>query len=104
MVKILNQIDDFFISINENKTVLLLILVLLGIYAIHFNLYLVENTINLFDNKVFRLIVFISITYISSSSPAIGIGLAIIMLASMQIITNIKFKKEFDDFNDFNDV
>ena len=90
----LKPVDNLFISINENKTILLLILILLGIYTTHFNQYITEKAIDLFDNNLFRLVIFVIITYIASSSPAIGISLAIIMLISMQLITSLKFKKE----------
>jgi hypothetical protein len=92
----LKPFDNFFISLNNNKIILLLVLVLLGIYITHFNQHIVIKSMDLFDNNSFRLIIFIIITYISSSSPAIGISLAIIMLVSMQLITSIKFKKEFE--------
>lgn len=90
----LKPVDNLFISVNENKGTLLLILVLLGIYITQFNEYIVQNTACLFDNNLFRLVVFVVITYIGSSSPAIGISLAIIMLVSMQIITSLKLKKD----------
>lgn len=99
---ILKPFDNLLVSINNNKIILLLILILLGIYTTHLNQNIVEKSLNLFENKSFRLIIFIIITYISKSSPAIGIGLAIIMLISMQIITSIKFKKEFDSNIDIN--
>lgn len=90
----LKHVDDLFVGINENKNILLLLLILLGIYATQFNEYITEKTIYLFDNNLFRLIIFVIITYIASSSPAIGMSLAIIMLVSMQLITNLKLKKE----------
>lgn len=93
---ILKSFDNFLVSVNNNKTILLMVLLLLGIYLTHFNKNIVENSMSLFENNAFKLFVFVIITYISSSSPAIGISLSIIMLVSMQIITSIKFKKEFD--------
>ena len=90
----LNLVDNLFIKINKNKTILLLILILLGIYTVYFNQQIINYTTNLFDNNLFRLIIFIIITWIASSSPGIGVALAIIMLVSMQIITNLKFKND----------
>lgn len=95
--EILKPIDNLFVSLNNNKPILLLILILLGIYATNFNEYITTNAINLFDNNLFKLLIFIIITYISGSSPAIGISLAIIILVSMQIITNLKIKKEINN-------
>ena len=56
---------------------------------------------NLFDNEIFKFVLFMIITYVSSSSPAIGIALALIMFVSLQIITYSKLKNELDcDIND----
>lgn len=102
----LKPVDNLFTSVNENKGTLLLILVLLGIYITQFNEYIVQNTAYLFDNNLFRLIIFVIITYIGSSSPAIGISLAIIMLVSMQIITSMKLKRDLqsEKFSQMNPV
>lgn len=96
MEKILEPFDSILKTINSNKNILILILILLGIYYTYYNNNIVENCINLFDNEIFKFVVFILITYISSSSPAIGISLAIIMLTSLQMITYIKLKREFE--------
>lgn len=80
MNKILEPFDSILKSINSNKNTLILILILLGIYYVNFNDNIVSNSINLFNNELFKFVVFIFITYISSYSPAIGVSLAIIML------------------------
>lgn len=102
----IKPVDNLFTSVNENKGTLLLILVLLGIYITQLNEYIVQNTAYLFDNNLFRLVVFVIVTYIGSSSPAIGISLAIIMLVSMQIITSLKLKKDIktEKFSQMNPV
>jgi len=101
--KIFEPFDSILKSINSNKNILILILILFGIYYVNYNDDIVSHSINLFDNELFKFSVFIFITYISSSCPAIGIGLAIIMLTSLQIITYIKLKKEFElDINSAN--
>ena len=96
MNKILESFDKLLKSANENKNILILILILLGIYYTYYSDSITEHCIYLFDNNVFKFTIFIIITYISSSSPAIGISLAIIMLVSLQLITYIKLKKELD--------
>lgn len=102
----LKPIDNAFTSINKNKGLLLLLLILVVLYLIYSNEYVneymneymneyaIEHATNLFTNNLFKLIVFIIITYIASYRPMIGLGLAIIMLLSLQIITNLKLKKE----------
>lgn len=104
MNKILEPFDSILKSINSNKNTLILILILLGIYYVNFNDNIVSNSINLFNNELFKFVVFIFITYISSYSPAIGVSLAIIMLTSLQIITYIKLKKEFEQDINLSDL
>jgi hypothetical protein len=99
MNEILKPVDNFLKSINENKNILILILILLAIYYINYNEFVLEKTMYFIDNKIFKFSIFIIISYITSSSPAIGISLAIIMLVSMQLITYNKFKKEFENKN-----
>ena len=95
--KFLEPIDNILISLNENKDILLIILGIFGIYFINYNYNIVINNIELFDNNYFKFFMFIIISYIASSNPAIGISLAIIILVSMQIITQYKINKEFED-------
>jgi hypothetical protein len=97
---IFEPLDNLLKSINTNKNLLILILILLGIYFTYIsnsNSSIIQNSIYLFDNEIFKFVVFMIITYISSSCPAIGIALALIMFVSLQIITYIKIKKELDD-------
>ena len=95
--EILKPIDNLLVSLNNNKPVLLLVLLLLGIYTMNYNEYITERAMNLFSNNTFKIIIFVLVTYIGSSSPAIGISLAIIVLVSLQIITNLKIKKEINN-------
>jgi hypothetical protein len=84
--------------INNNIKILLLLLIILSIYYINNNNNInIENIINLFDNQIFKFIIFIIISYISSSNPIIGISLAIFLLINLQLITYTKFKKELDE-------
>lgn len=100
---ILKPLDDLLKSIDSNKNLLLLVLILLGIYFTYVsNFNILENSIYLFDNDIFKFVIFMIITYISSSNPAIGIALALIIFVSLQIITYSKLKKELDD--DINDI
>lgn len=103
MNSILKPFDNLVKSVDTNKNLLLLVLILLGIYFTYVsNLNIVKNSIYLFDNEKFKFVLFMIITYVSSSSPAIGIALALIMFVSLQIITYSKLKKELDD--DINNI
>lgn len=57
----LKPFDDLLISLNENKGVLLVIIVLLGIYLVGFNQYVSTNMMDLLDNNIFKLAIFIII-------------------------------------------
>lgn len=97
---ILEPLDNLLKSIDNNKNLLFFVLVLLGIYFVYIsnsNSNILKNSIYLFDNEIFKFALFMIITFISSSSPAIGISLALIMFVSLQIITYTKLKKELDD-------
>lgn len=96
-------LDNLLKSASTNKNILFMILILLGFYFTHeINFNIVENSTYLFDNEMFKFSLFIIISYISSSNPAIGIVLALIIFVSLQIITYSKFKKELN--NDINNI
>lgn len=97
---ILEPLNNLLKSIDTNKNLLILILILLGIYFTYISNYnsnIVKKSIYFFDNEIFKFVLFMIITFISSSSPAIGVALALIMFVSLQIITYTKLKKELDD-------
>lgn len=97
---ILEPLDNLLKSIDDNKNLLFFVLILLGIYFVYIsnsNSNILKNSIYLFDNEIFKFVLFMIISFISSSSPAIGIALALIMFVSLQIITYTKLKKELDD-------
>lgn len=100
----LQPVDNVIENINSNKFVLTIILFFLGIYAVSYNEYISTKAIDLFSNDGFRLIIFLITTYVASTSPALGISLAIIMLSSMQIISNIKLKKDLKNMENFDPV
>lgn len=106
ITEILKPVDNFFINIDQTKGTLLIILALLSVYMVQFNETVITNTVNLVDNNLFKIIIFVIITYISSSSPAIGISLTIIMLVSLQIITNLKLRKDLqsEKFSQINPI
>ena len=63
-----------------------------------FRYYYVYLLLILFTlNNIFKLIVFMVISFIGISNKAIGICLALILLISMQVITSIKIKNEFEN-------
>ena len=90
---VLQLIDNFFISINSNISILICILLLLAVYAIFFNKIVTEKYADVYTNDIFKIILFGIITYILSHSIVIGVSLTIMLLLSLQILTNYRIKQ-----------
>lgn len=100
MNSLLESFNNLLKSINNNNNnnLIILILIILGLYFAYIsNTDIVNNSIYLFDNTIFKLSLFMIITCITGLTPVIGIVLALIMFVNLQIITYTKFKKELDD-------
>ena len=93
---LLKSFDNLIKDVDNNKILLLIIIIIVGIYTFNYVKYdsIDKVLINMFSNYYFKFGLFVIITYISSSSPALGLSLAIAMLVTLQIITNIKIKNE----------
>lgn len=93
--EMLHPLDNYLKSINDNKTQVILISILIGIITIVYFNSTSDNFISkLFTNNIFKLAFFVLITYIGSSSPGIGISLAILFLVIIQIINNKTIRSE----------
>jgi hypothetical protein len=99
----LNSFDNFFQKINDNKIVTILIIIIVTLYTSSNIDTLSDDTIDLFDNQIFKFVLFILISLISSKSPSIGITLAMAVLVTLQIITNLKIRSDtkFENFVPF---
>jgi hypothetical protein len=109
--RLLEPLDNGLKYVNNNKNILLFVLIALGIYLVHYNESVTNKAMELYSNDIFKLIIFVMITYISGSNPALGISLAIMILVSFQIITNKKLKRELqpennllEKFNNFSEI
>jgi hypothetical protein len=98
-----NSFDYFFQKINDNKIVTILIIIIVTLYTSSNIDTLSDDTIDLFDNQIFKFVLFILISLISSKSPSIGITLAMAVLVTLQIITNLKIRSDtkFENFVPF---
>lgn len=96
---ILDPIDNLFKKVDENKIVLILIILLVGIYTSYYSDKIGDKMIDIFSDNRFKLVLFIIISYISSSSPAIGISLTIAIMVTLQVISGIKIRRELDNEN-----
>lgn len=93
----LKYFDNSIKSLNNNRTLLIFILILITICYTFYSDDIVEKYISIFDNDLFKLTIFFIISYIAGSCPAIAIILGIIMLVNLQIITHVKLKNELDE-------
>ena len=84
---IIDSFTDFFEKLKENKIVTLLLVALVSLYTTLYIKSLSKYTTDLFTNAYFKFILFILISYIASSNQALGIILAIAVLATLQMIT-----------------
>jgi hypothetical protein len=93
-----SKFDNFILNINDNKQLLFIIILLLGLYTTY---YLdsddySNSLVRLFDNNLFKLVVFIIIAWIAVSSPALGVCLGIAFVVTIQVIVNLRIKQELD--------
>lgn len=91
-----NFVNNLIKKINDNKYVVISLIVLLSLYSSKYVNELSDNLIDIFDSPIFKFVIFAIISYISFQSPAIGIILTIAMLVTLQVISNIKIKKEMN--------
>lgn len=102
--KISESFDNLFTQMNNNKNILIVILILIlsGIYYTHLNDYdITKKSIDLSENDRIKFLIFIIIICVSNFNMNIGVILAIIMLVSLQLVTSIKINKELNfDIND----
>lgn len=92
--KIGNIFNNFFKDLYEDKIALFLVLAILSLYG---SLY-IENvspfTTDLFNNKFFKFILFILISYLSSVNIPLAIMLTIIILLTLQQVSISNINKD----------
>ncbi len=78
---------------KKNNTILIGTVILLSLYASNIN-NLSDFAVNILDKPVVKFIIFIIISFLSFDNPELGIILTIAILVSLQIVSNIKIKKD----------
>jgi hypothetical protein len=102
---ITNAFSNFFTDLKNNNLVMFILIVILALYTSLWVESLQQYTMDTFNNKYFKFVLFVLITYISSSNPALGVILAIAVLVTLQTITYttmIKSEKFSPSLNDNN--
>jgi hypothetical protein len=92
--KIGNIFSNFFKDLYENKIALLLVLAILSLYGSLYVNNLSSFTIDLFNNIYFKFILFILISYISSTNIPIAIMLTIVILLTLQHVSLSNINKD----------
>ena len=82
-------------KVNENKHIIIGLVILLVFYISYLS-YLSDDLINIFNHPIIKLIIFGLIFYISIDNLVVGIILTIIILVSVQVISNVKIKNEIN--------
>jgi len=97
--KIGNIFSNFFKDLYENKIALLFVLAILSLYGSLYVNNLSSFTIDLFNNIYFKFILFISISYISSTNIPLAIMLTIVVLLTLQHVSLSNINKDSNILN-----
>ena len=99
---IIDGFSDLFAKLKDDKLVMFILIVLLSLYASLWEKTLQPYTMNIFSNKYFRFIIFVLVSYIAGSNPALGVILAIAILVTLQTITYTSMGNQSEKFNSKN--
>jgi hypothetical protein len=99
---IIDGFSDLFAKLKDDKLVMFILIVLLSLYASLWVHTLQPYTIDIFSNKYFRFIIFVLVTYIAGSNPALGVILAIAILVTLQTITYTTMGNQSEKFSPAN--
>lgn len=99
---IIDGFNDLFAKLKDDKLVMFILIVLLSLYASLWVKTLQPYTMDVFSNKYFRFIIFVLVTYISGSNPALGVILAIAILVTLQTITYTSMGNQSEKFSPAN--
>ena len=86
-MNLIDTFDKYFENLKDNKNMMIIIIVFFSIITVYVS-YGVSNTIyDLFNNVIFKFVLFCLISFIANKNPALGVILAIFVLTILQIIT-----------------
>ena len=99
---IIDGFSDLFAKLKDDKLVMFILIILLSLYASLWVKTLQPYTMNVFSNKYFKFIIFVLVTYIAGSNPALGVILAIAILVTLQTITYTSMGNQSERFSPAN--
>jgi hypothetical protein len=100
-MNLIEGFDNYFENLKNNKNVMLITTGVISIMTVYLS-YGVPNAIKgLFNNMIFKFIIFCIISFISNKNPALGVILAIFVLTVFQMITynDLSSYEEFKHLN-----
>jgi hypothetical protein len=96
---IIDGFSDLFAKLKDDKLVMFILIVLISLYASLWVKTLQPYTMNVFSNKYFRFVIFVLVTYIAGSNPALGVVLAIAILVTLQTVTYTSMGNQSEKFS-----
>jgi hypothetical protein len=99
----LDNLDKYFKNLRDNKKSMIFIIFLLSILTVNIT-SITKGIFDLFNNQIFKLIVFCFISYIANDNPSLAIMLTILVFTILQIVTynNLISNEEFKHSNNMN--
>jgi hypothetical protein len=92
--KIGNIFSNFFQDLYNNKIALFLVLAILSLYGTLYIDKISPLTIELFNNKYFKFILFILISYLSTVNIPLAIMLVVVILLTLQQVSLSNINKD----------
>jgi hypothetical protein len=99
--ELINSYDEFFDKIYNNKSLTLLIVIILALYISVQGVSTAHYTSKLLSNIWVKILLFIFISYTASANPILAIMLTIVLLITLQNIAEKKLRSEIKKLEHF---
>lgn len=93
-MNLIENMHNFLLLFNNNETITVLIIILVSLYLSMYINSMPKFIINLFSSPLFKFLVFVSVSCIAISNPAISMILGITVIVILQLITKINIEEE----------
>ncbi len=84
-------------TLDENKFIILTVIILSSIYASTYVEDVADKVSWLVDTSFFKFVMFVILSIVAGKNPALGVALTIAVLVTLQVISNMNMKKEMTD-------
>ena len=99
--ELINSYDEFFDKIYNNKSLTLLIVIILALYISMQGVSSAHYASKLLSNIWVKILLFIFISYTASANPVLAIMLTIVLLITLQNIAEKKLRSEIKKLEHF---